>query len=672
MKISGITNIQVVDFINDYIDRSELILLETSEEVSELIAIANARGIILKNNRALGGFKTVYTFTDVANRNGARLPKDILLKILPGIVGTPVNINHNRKYVVAHYIDYRYIEKENKVVAFGVFYKDNFKEEWKEAQKLFKEGKLTTSHEIYYPEDKKVYLNDGTYMYTEMEMAGGALLYTKKPGHEKAVVLEMAMANIQEEESIPEKSNYHCKNLIDERGEGKCTKCGLCLSEEIVQPTVQPTPVIPRIKCSNCQKEFDINGTDVLIKCPGCFALVNRQGQMQYPPQIKNFQITCVHCSSSNWLITSMNDNTAKIKCQTCSKEYDVEFSSEDSNKIRQTMAVLFVDRTPCPQCRKTIIVSGSSKMGDRELTCGSCGLKFPYKQKDSEKYKSIKSIKEVVAQSSTFLKESDLIRFAKSALEEGGKQMDGFELTKFHRYVTDEGLVSVEQSALNTYDENIKIDVSKVLTTEQRNALGDEDYAVVVRTKNKVTGKPRKIRMFPINDEAHVRNALARLAQEEPQVTLKEWGVSIESVKSKILRRAKQLGMNDLLETHKETSSTKVSIEQSELDNYTNTIKTLTEENTVLKNENAELKKKTKLSERKIELSSFAEGKTDEDLLDDAKYEQIKLEKATKETTTLEVSVSDAVTDVREGIDTSANKTLAEQIQATPVYIKE
>ncbi len=79
--------------------------------------------------------------------------------------------------------------------------------------------------------------------------------------------------------------------------------------------------------------------------------------------------------------------------------------------------------------------------------------------------------------------------------------------------------------------------------------------FAVVVRVKNKKTGKLRKIRMFPINDEAHVRNALARLGQSAPKATLKRLGVSVEAVEKRILRRARQLKMTELLKRYEKSS---------------------------------------------------------------------------------------------------------------------
>jgi hypothetical protein len=123
------------------------------------------------------------------------------------------------------------------------------------------------------------------------------------------------------------------------------------------------------------------------------------------------------------------------------------------------------------------------------------------------------------------------------------------------------DNIPAVEQDVINdidnVHDYEDNITEADKMSHETRQGLPDSDFAVVVTVKNKVTGEPRKIRKFPINDAAHVRNALARLAQPKAQETLKKLGVSVEEVKSKILRRAKELNMTELLTRHQaETQS--------------------------------------------------------------------------------------------------------------------
>jgi hypothetical protein len=105
-----------------------------------------------------------------------------------------------------------------------------------------------------------------------------------------------------------------------------------------------------------------------------------------------------------------------------------------------------------------------------------------------------------------------------------------------------------------NEYEDG-EIEEAKKLTYEEKKNLSDDDFAVVVTVKNKVTGEPRKIRMFVIKDEAHVRNALARLPQASE--TLKKLGISQEEVLKKILKRAKELNMTELLKRYEKADET-------------------------------------------------------------------------------------------------------------------
>lgn len=101
---------------------------------------------------------------------------------------------------------------------------------------------------------------------------------------------------------------------------------------------------------------------------------------------------------------------------------------------------------------------------------------------------------------------------------------------------------VKIEEILDNDY-EGGEIDEAKKLTTEQRNALPDSDFALIQEKDGK------KIRRFPINDEAHVRNALARLPQAKD--------ISEEEKKSalaKILKKAKELNMDELLKKYEKS----------------------------------------------------------------------------------------------------------------------
>jgi len=121
--MSKLTNVVIQEFLSSFEEKAETTILETGKEKNELEQIAKARGINIKKSRDLAIFKTKYAFTDVANSNGAILPKKDLLKVLPGIIGKPINKNHERDRVIGFYIDYRYLEKSSTIIAYGIFFK---------------------------------------------------------------------------------------------------------------------------------------------------------------------------------------------------------------------------------------------------------------------------------------------------------------------------------------------------------------------------------------------------------------------------------------------------------------------------------------------------------------------------------------------------------------------
>ena len=365
----------ILGFLRDFKINSETIILEEAKDKKELAEIAKVRGIKLRGNTDLAGFKTIFTFADKANKNKARLPKEILLKALPTMIGKPVDIDHDRRYVVGHYIDYKYITKEDMVIAYGVFYKSNFENEWKTAKKLFKKKILSTSYEIWCPEKKRRYRDDGTYDLLEQEIAGGALLYNEEPAFEDADVLELAKENSVSKTDLVFASKYDKKDIIiadEEKSDFAVTK----------------------IKCSNCGEEFD-TGMEANVKCPKCFAILDKSGNMIYPPQIKDFKLLCPSCKVNNWLIVSNVKDQSKLRCMNCAKEYNVTFETKKSTELIDGFQFLYTSTVRCLQCNNPIQIAGTSAVKERTVTCKKCGLTFDY-DITHESQKKIKVINEI------------------------------------------------------------------------------------------------------------------------------------------------------------------------------------------------------------------------------------------------------------------------------------
>lgn len=679
--LDKLTNTQVQEFLNDYEKNSEIVLLESGTEKDELEKIAELRGIRIKGSRDLAIFKTNYAWTNKANSNGAILPEKELLRVLPQLVGKPININHTRDRVVGVYIDYKYISKENKIQAYGIFFKSAFAKEWEKAKELFKNKQLATSFEIWSPMNKRVKHSDGTYELFGLEIAGGALIYMDKdnqPAFKDAHVLALAKKEEESQLELVYASRYN---------EAEILFAGQIAVEE---PKVEAPKVEEniKIKCSNCGEEIDLHKvpehSQGTLKCPKCFAILNGQtGQMIYPPQIIDFQITCPDCSINKWIILSKNDVNAVLKCGNCSKEYQVSFAEKMNNtEAFGKLKWVYTGYVSCHQCHQSVPVEGISSLNKKDMKCPKCGLSFSY-DIYQEAYKKISKIEH-------YTKEP-----LKSSVE-GGIEVENIEKPvepkveetipqpkveepKIQEVVVEQPKVeipiaeepkpeiippvvepkvvdpkSVEtptseetmdidaiDAIIKEIDESDGLEESKKLTYEQKQNIPDDMFAVVVTVKNKVTGEPRKIRMFPIHDEAHVRNALAYLPQAKE--TLVKLGISMDSVEKKIMKRAQELKMTTLIERHQKAlkkAITKIRTlrkAMKDIKEKTNKSESVLKEEVT--NITKQLEESKKKSEEQIEFHKANAKKvyerkqlignilTDEELLNEDKFERARVE---------------------------------------------
>jgi transposase-like protein len=400
-----ITTSSVKEFLKDYLSNSDTQLLEEGKEKNDILEVAKARGYNLEGSSDLAGFKTVFTFADKANLNRARLPKEKLLKALPGMIGKPVDVDHIRSKVVGHYIDYRYKASEDMVVAYGVFYKSNFGTEWETAKELFKAGKLGTSYEIWCPKSKRKALPDGTYELTEMEIAGGGLMFKEKPAFADAKVLVLAQIVADNQVDLVIASKDYTEDDIITSAEA--------LMEAPVAPVI---PTVQRIKCSNCQTEFDnLNLLESEKKCPNCKAIVDPTGVVKYPPQIIDFNLSCPSCRASNWKLLKSDEDTTDVHCNSCNKEYRVQFGVAQKSELLQKTAFVFISSANCLQCGTNIPFSTTSQAKQVDLRCPSCELKFSV---DTAKQRSGKKIEKI----------TELADIAKASAEGGSEGMDKIE----------------------------------------------------------------------------------------------------------------------------------------------------------------------------------------------------------------------------------------------------
>lgn len=701
------TNVELKDFLADFEKNSVTEILEEGKAKKEILEIAKARGINLKNNKDLAGFKTIYTFTEKANKNNARLPEAKLLKALPTMIAKPVDIDHIRSKVIGHYIDYKYKEKENMVVAYGVFYKSNFAEEWENAKKLFKSKKLTTSYEIWCPKEKRKALEDGTYELQQMEIAGGALLFTEEPAFEDAKVLELAKVNltkIQDKADLVYAKKHCSSDIIISEGEVPCVNCEDCSlnkADEIVEETDNS---ITNIKCSNCEESFAVNMLETTPKCPKCKAILDRSGNMLYPPQVKDFKMLCPACQVGNWLILSSKAEASKIRCLNCSKEYSIKFKKAQDNKILEQIQFVYSGVARCYQCNYRIPFDGSSHTKTRTFKCPKCGLEFSHNINEQDKYRTIASIQEIEVKSDNSLENS----------KEGGKKMETKETKKDVVEAKEEKVETTPEVKTSETKESPKtaekvedkkeakpaekpkeevktepkvaevkvekvevvekptttpadmeyesqfakkdeleiivdksIEIAKLKDTletakdesELRKSLSDNMFAIVVAVKNKRTGIVKKIRKFPILEEAQIKTALTILGQAKTKATLIKYNISVNAVKRKIIKRAKQLKLKSL----KAKDTKNIAKVETLKDGVRKVVKRL-----IKANKKVELYKSSaqEILKRRAEL---VDSKlSDEEILNDDKFA---LAKAEKENSLLKASANEGNEIVSSGV---------------------
>jgi hypothetical protein len=433
------------------------------------------------------------------------------------------------------------------------------------------------------------------------------------PAFPGAEVLEMAKERVLEFASVMTKP----VTFIHTEGESKVKE-----PEKIIDKNL--------IECSNCKEKFDWKALPEckmgFVKCPKCTWSVDQTGKAfdasNELPELARYYI---------WDMESIMKAMSSVECPSCKNKgmYDVQMIDFAGNKTKVKCAcdaLLNIDLTPAVKMEKK--GRQVSKI-DRDMPAVKAG---------AEEIKTVEK-----------------------------NWLELFETSKDTDDVLEEAFMNEVE-----YENVTELEDGKKLTYKERKSINDKMFAVIKVVKNKVTGEPRKIRMFPIQDPAHVRNALARLGQKKVQDTLRSLGVSIDSVKQKILKRAKELNMKDLLDKYEKSTveeqaklfketveevsklKTEAEIKDKETATLKESVTAKDAEIANLKTElekvkkdaetaNAEIAKRDKeirdaeIAKRKTELGDLAKDMKDEDIMNDDKY---KIAKLTKENAELKAKV--------------------------------
>lgn len=645
MKID-LNNIELQQFLKES-TTTDISFLEEAKEKSDLIDSAKKRGILIENSKDLGIMKSNFLWVDKPNANGAILPKEKLLKVLPQIVGKPVNVGHIRNNIVGYVIDYAFVEKEGKAITYSIFFKDIFNEEWEECQELQKKNKLSVSFEIWSPQNKRKYNEDGSYSLDEMEMAGQAIIKEvngERPAFKDAKVIEMAREVVMSE-YLECASKYRCKDIIIEGEKISCGQCGQCeLKKEETKKSEEVKVEVPKIKCLNCSEEFTFTNvpkvTDTTVKCPKCSAIVDNQGIMIYPPQIKDFQCSCPSCQFSNWLIQKRTEDGMELKCASCNKEFEVEFAKKVENDKR---TFIYTGAANCYQCHNSIYFTSISKVKNKELECPKCGLSFNY-ELSSEYFKKIKKISPKV----TMVKSKD----------EGGQgdmeipieveaRVKEMEAAKAQEQV--EAPVVAPSVPEVAAVEEVKPETAEVKIEEPKPETKVEEPKV--EESIPIEAKIEEVKVEPIVETPTIEELKIEEQKIEEKPKSEKETKKLERWQSSMKQTAKKC--SKLSKENKELSKSKVDLESKlkVAEDKAVELQKDKEKETAEFNAKIEFHKANalKVYSRKQELGDYLTTHTlsDEDILDETKFEKAKLE---KENELLKASVQNKNTTDRVG----------------------
>jgi len=533
-------------FLEDMSYNTKYHFLTQGANNDELKEIAEKRGMRLPA-KDLAVFKGIYGFVDRMNHNGCTLPKEEIEVALDTLIGKAVDFDHLRKRVVGHWIDAKL--EGDQIIAYGVFYKGNFENDYDMIQELMEGDCLGISFEAW---GEREFTSECGHEYNlrDIEFAGGALLPNSEPAFDGAGVLNMANKEMVLEfasklkESAPKEFLHSAKDRVDAK--------------------------------------WDIYDFDALMK-------VVYEAEMPAGEEESWREIEKIDFKNGKVII-----------------------------KYEPTGTIAEIDLNP------TIVIKKKGKKADAKNTVG-----------EADKA----STEDVKIENATYVD---------AYVEDNQRFVDSFDGTNF--------ALEVELAKR----------IEGVEVGEERKEIKDKDFAGLKRIKN--ADKTRKIRIFPIHDPAHIEEALDRLENDVVVATLETLGISTDNLKRKILQRAKELNMKDLLKKYEEaTADEQKEIVQELATKIDELEKQLEEKDTAIEEAQAKLDEKDeeckKVEEEKEAISKdaeeakaeiarrdkeatdelirsrrealgeeFAKDMSDEDIADEGKYKIATLEKENAE----------------------------------------
>lgn len=213
---------KIEQFLEDISFNTKYTFLDMAKDKTEIEKVAKKCRLKLPA-RDIAIFKALYAYVDRQNLNGCTLPKEEVEKSLDTLVGKAVDFDHLRQRICGHFID-AFIEGD-KIIAYGVFFKGNLGNDYKDIKDLMEKDKLGISFEAYGTRKMK---ENNTYDLEDLEFAGGGLLLKESPAFEGAEVLEMSKERVLEFASTMTKpdSFIRSEETLEQAYSCTCIACG--------------------------------------------------------------------------------------------------------------------------------------------------------------------------------------------------------------------------------------------------------------------------------------------------------------------------------------------------------------------------------------------------------------------------------------------------------------
>jgi len=257
-------------FFEDLTYHSNYEFLEFGKDDEELKNIAAKRGVELPS-KDLAIFKGRYALVDQRNKNGCTLPKKEVRKALKTLVGKAVDKDHLRKATIGYWLDASL--EDDEIISYGAFWKSNFPEDFDNIQKKMKEGSVKISFEAW--GDRQI-TAEKEYNLTNIEFAGGALLFDTNPACDTAEILEFAKVVEPNQEIIfgtePKLEeakldfNFDGQNIARMVYQHKCPTCEAIGYQDVQSIDFENSKI--KHKCIGCGQvtETDLTPTSVVKK----------------------------------------------------------------------------------------------------------------------------------------------------------------------------------------------------------------------------------------------------------------------------------------------------------------------------------------------------------------------------------------------------------------------